>query len=374
MKVAILSLKLHTNYGGLLQAYALQTVLERDGHTVEILSGSNNMPPLKWYKKPICYCKRLTLKIIKDKHISIFYEEQYNKAYSVLSENTNKFISEFLHIREIKSFTDIKKDDYDAYVVGSDQVWRKKYFCLPWNSPLRNAFLGFTKDWNVKRIAYAASFGVDEWEYSETETKECEELAKHFQKIGVRETSAVDLCHKYLNVDATQVLDPTLLLPAETYIDLIKEEPQSDGNLLVYILDENEEKSKLVERIAKERYLQPFRLNKKFNVSGFSIGTVFPKVKVQTWLKGFFDAKFVVTDSFHACAFSIIFGKPFVAILNKNRGATRFITLASLFGLDKNIIFNVSDYDSDSEYSLPDDINERKTSLVTDSIKFLSFR
>ena len=102
--------------------------------------------------------------------------------------------------------------EYDAYVVGSDQVWRPNY-----NPFMKAMFLGITEREDVKRIAYAASFGTSKWEFSPQMTSECAVLAKKFDMITVREKSGVDLCREYFGVEATWVLDPTMLLNREDY-------------------------------------------------------------------------------------------------------------------------------------------------------------
>ena len=96
---------------------------------------------------------------------------------------------------------------FDAFVVGSDQVWRPRY-----NAYIPNLFLDFTEGMSVKRIAYAASFGTDQWEFSAEQTTISSFLAKKFDIVSVREASGIQLCKQNLGVDAIQVLDPSLLL------------------------------------------------------------------------------------------------------------------------------------------------------------------
>lgn len=79
----------------------------------------------------------------------------------------------------------------------------------------------FAKDWNVRRIAYAASFGVDRWMFSKKQTLNCQRLLKLFSFVGVREDSGVMLCRKYFDVNSTHVLDPTMLLDVNKYVALM---------------------------------------------------------------------------------------------------------------------------------------------------------
>ena len=346
MKIGVLTLPLHTNYGGILQAYALQTVLERMGHCVEVL----NLPQIKTLpsKWPIVFAKRLVKKVIFHKKCFIFAEFRHNKYYPLLSKNTQQFIDSYVNQRMIWSLNEVKEKDYDAIVVGSDQIWNPSCFRSMWNADMETAFLGFTEKWNIKRVAYAASFGKDEWMYSKEETEKCIELAKKFVCLSVREKSGVDLCLNQLKVSADIVPDPTLLLGKDFYIDLVKKAKvkKSSGELLCYILDESAEKNELIRAVARDRNLVPFRVNSKIEDAFASIEErVQPSV--EQWLQGFCDAKYVVTDSFHACVFSIIFGKPFIVYGNKMRGLTRFTSLLSFFGIESNLITSLSEYSKD---------------------------
>ena len=188
-------------------------------------------------------------------------------------------------------------------------------------------FLNFCeKEENLKRIAYAASFGVGDWEYSPKQTRECSKLAKKYDAISVREQSGVKLCKEYLGVDATWVLDPTLLLTKEDYLPICKEIPVcNEKYLAVYVLDENDEVTATYEKEAAAHGL----VIKKFHADSKSTLTV------PEWLAMFRDASYVVTDSFHGTVFSIIFGKEFKSIYNKGRGTARFESLMNLYNSGK---------------------------------------
>jgi exopolysaccharide biosynthesis predicted pyruvyltransferase EpsI len=202
---------------------------------------------------------------------------------------------------------------------------------------------------NVKKIAYAASFGVDDWEFTEEQTRECARLAKQFDTISVREDSAVELCKKYLNVDAVHLLDPTLLLNKEDYLALINSvnTTPSNGDLFVYILDKDEKKTHIANEVAKQKNLTPFKLLPK----QFLIETSKNEIEkciyppIEQWLRSFLDAKFIITDSFHGTIFSIIFEKPFIVIGNKKRGLSRFNSLLEMFRLEERMINENDEFD-----------------------------
>ena len=122
MRIGILTLPLHTNYGGILQAYALQTVLEKMGHEVVVFDTPNKtlLPPL--WKMPLSFGKR-TLKKILGRTDRIFVEHYQNKIRPVIAKNILPFIDGKIHRKVIKNFHQLSQADYDAIIVGSDQVW-----------------------------------------------------------------------------------------------------------------------------------------------------------------------------------------------------------------------------------------------------------
>lgn len=344
MRIGILTLPLHTNYGGILQAYALQTILEIMGHQVVVFNKKIKYSLPLWIL-PLLFTKRIIKKyIIGRKDTRIFAELYQKRDFPIIAQHTQYFINQYINTYKVDSFSTLKEVDFDAIVVGSDQVWRFKYFVSMFGEGIENAFLLFAKDWRTRKIAYAASFGVDIWKLSKKQTRECKELIKKFDFISVREDSAVDLCKRYLGVDNVEhVLDPTLLLKKEDYIDLVlqENEPVSGGNLFYYLLDKDEQKMSAVEKTAQFLNLNPFTVMPINNRSRNIENRVYPTVT--KWLRGFMDAKFVVTDSFHGVVFSILFNIPFVVISNETRGSARFLSVLKMFSLENRLINNSDD-------------------------------
>lgn len=338
MKIGILTLPLHTNYGGILQAYALQTILKCMGHDVCLIEKQMFPLHVPLWKTPLLYGKRICRNILGHYYFPVFYEQKMNRESPTIRQFTDKFINKYIKRKIYKKYSDINKNDFDAIIVGSDQIWRPLYF-----PNIETAYLDFAKEWDIKRIAYATSFGTDFWEYSLRQTKKCRYLLQKFDAISLREKSGVDLCSKYFHLEATHVLDPTMLLESDDYIKLFKTEnvPQSQGTLFNYILDETPEKISLIEKIAKDKGLIPFRVNSNVETYNTPLHNRI-QPPVEQWLRGFYDAKFVVTDSFHACVFSILFNKQFLVIGNEARGMSRFKSLLSLFKLEDRLIDNTS--------------------------------
>lgn len=364
MKIGILTLPLHTNYGGILQAYALQTVLERIGHEVVVFDTDKHRS-LQFSKMPLIYSKRI-LKNVLGRKCEIFPEQKWNREYPVISQYTQPFIGKHIHRLVINDLRKLNEKDFDTIVVGSDQIWRPIYY-----PNIANAFLDFAKGWNIKRLSYAVSFGTDKWEYTEQQTNICKELIKKFHAISVREDSGIRLCEEHFNMNAVHVLDPTMLLTADDYISLFKcaNTPKSKGNLLVYVLDENKEKSSFIENLAKEKKLQPFRVNSKVEDHNAPLNERI-QPPVEQWLHGFYNAEFVITDSFHASVFSILFQKQFVVIGNKKRGLSRFSSLLKMFGLEDRLVTDTKSITAlrDIDYQL---VNNKLQEKKEYSLSFL---
>ena len=348
MRIGILTLPLHTNYGGILQAYALQRVLQGMGHDAVVIDEEKRFH-FSLKRRVEMYVKGKIKRLLLGKDAIIYSPEYYKLLWEARTKYTGRFVVEHIARRGVSDVSEIAEGEFDAVVVGSDQIWRARYAKL--FPGVRNAFLQFTEGWDVKRVSYAPSFGTDRWEYDKADTAVCAMMARMFDAISVREASGVELCKENLNVDATHVVDPTLLLDATDYGKLIKvDTPKSQGDLMCYVLDKGKDVENILSDIAQKRTLKPFYTNSQTENQKLSLEErVQPSV--EQWLQGFRDAEFVVTDSFHACIFSILHRKPFVVVGNKNRGMARFESLLKMFGLEERLVFSYEDY-SQREKSL----------------------
>ena len=373
MKVGILSLTLHTNYGGILQAYALQTILERMGNTVIVLDKDRGCHRSA-LRQSLTLGKFLLSKYLFRKDVVYSNPRKKDKERREREQHTQTFIKKNIHRCVVRNIQPGVFSNVDAIIVGSDQVWRPKYFKGQWKTGIEQAFLQFASSYQIKRIAYAPSFGTEEWEYSEEETGNCAQLLRLFNAVSAREESAVSLCREKLHLsDVKLALDPTLLLSKEDYIQLVErtQTVKSSGNLLCYILDNSKEKQALVSQIARERNLIPFHTNSQIgNPHAPQKERIQPPV--EQWIRGFIDAEFVITDSFHACVFSIIFGKPFVVIGNKERGMARYKSLFNQLSLEGHMLFSVQDYDNSLSYQVVKEAYYRLDQYRNSSMAFLT--
>lgn len=356
MRIAILTLPFFTNYGGILQGYALQTILERIGCRTQHLQPSfpfRSRPP--WWVMPAVFMKRAFRKYVqKDGCLKVF--EDPNKT---ISQHTRRFIREHLSIRYMKpkDWKDTLVDEYDGFIVGSDQVWRPKY-C----GHVDRMFFGFIRGRLTKRIAYAASFGTDENEYSENEVELCRKLMTDFTEISVRELSGINLCMDVFGRKAKCVLDPTLLLTAEDYRRLVPEDysSQNRGKIMTYVLDKSREIASFVRKYSTYRNITAFSVMGNVDDASRPISERI-QPPIEKWLCGFMDAQFVITDSFHGCVFSIIFHRPFFCLGNLNRGQDRFKSLLSIFGLEDRMVDPDTPLDA-----LPKDMDWSKVDAILD--------
>jgi nitroreductase len=268
----------------------------------------------------------------------------------------------------------IGRYDFDAIIVGSDQVWRPKYA----RGILSDFFLGFVPedDDKVRRISYAPSFGASDWEFDAGQTAVAKRLIQRFTAVSVREDSGVALCRDHLGVEAQHVLDPTLLLTPEHYARLFdfRQRKSSGDRLLTYILDGNDDKARVTDAIAARLSLRPFSTSGQPSGPADAPGGPGGDKTVEGWLAAFHDAAFVVTDSFHGVAFSILFNKPFIAYGNPGRGLARFTSLLKMFGLEDRLVVSSKDVDLDGVVQPVDwsTVNDRLSRLRGDSLRFLT--
>ena len=369
MRIGVLALQLRYNFGGILQAYALQKTLKKLGYDAVHIDQYRYVSIGPWYKRYPIYLKRTIRKFLFGENLIVRADVAINNATNTISTHTEQFINKHINRIFTKDFSNITKENFDAFIVGSDQVWRPQYFF----SKIENAYLDFAKEWDVKRIAYAASFGTDEWEYNEEQTINCTSLLKKFDAVSVRESYATVLCKEKLRAKALHVLDPTMLLEKEDYIKLFKERntTQSEGNLFCYILDESIEKDTIISRISKEKGLTPFYVNSKYNNAEAPLEERIQQ-PVEKWLRAFYDAEFVITDSFHACVFSIIFNKQFIVYGNKERGMARFESLLTLFELEDRLVSSPGEVNKVLQATIDwDRVNSIRKQKKEESLSFL---
>lgn len=362
MKVGILTLHKSKNYGAVLQLYALKTILEKkaiDTYIIDRYSVHKNILYYLYFK---LYPKHFIFSI------KWFFFDKFNKKY--LSKKTRKYTS-------TKSLTKFcQNENFDICIVGSDQVWRLEYSDIG-----LNYFFDFIEDSNVKKISYAASFGLNDWNENIEITLKIKNLLKNFTAISVREESGIKICNDIFNVDASLVLDPTLLLDKEDYEKLFikKQFKRKSGKIISYILGNNKEAISKCKKVSQElnyeysdlystcSILEYFTLNRNSNKNIFH-------VSVENWLFEINNADYIITNSFHGTVFSIIFEKQFIVIDHKTGGSDRIYTLLKILGLedrffvDENSI-NINNLNRVVNFK---EVKEKLELIKTDSLSFIA--
>lgn len=339
MKIALLTLPLSSrNYGGTIQCYALCSILKKFGHEVIVLDRRKDKAPFIW----------LILSHFKQwiyKHVLKIKGKYFDWNY--VCQDLDRFItSNMVVTKPLYSTLELRKEfirgNFDAIILGSDQIWRKPYV----SSILDFWGVFIPANLKVKKIAYAASFGTEKWEYSEEETRTCRKLASLLSAISVREDNGIDLCKTHLQVNAVHLLDPAFLLERKSYYSLLekKDRDLQQSSLSTYILDMTSEKASLINVVKNYlgvNDLLQFSI-REYEEEGKRNGS-FRYPSISTWLTVYEKSDFVVTDSYHGCVFAILFNKPFIVIANSERGIVRFESLLKMFHLYNHLVFSLAD-------------------------------
>lgn len=338
MNVRIITLKLWGNYGSMLQAYALYQLCVKLGGCPMVVQMTHK--PLQRLEISVSSVRSFIVGILRALQINclpLHYEPSC--VAKNLGRKAKRFCAKFISCIDDEEESKCQDKKSYPYIVGSDQVWRSVYARMHKTVPF--FFLDFaTEEQRRKSIAYAASFGADEWEGTPEETERCRELIKQFKAVSVREYSGIEICRQVFGVEAVQMPDPTLLASMEDYERVIDSEttrcPKSSF-FASYVLDGSAEVSQLLDEVERTTGLYHQRLMPKSMARRRSDRFY---CTVAQWLRYIRDCEVAITDSFHGCVFSIIYNKPFVCLGNELRGMARFDTLFKTFGLEERLVLS----------------------------------
>ncbi|MBP1617632.1 MAG: polysaccharide pyruvyl transferase family protein [Bacteroidetes bacterium] len=344
------------NYGAVLQTYALYKILN-ELENVEVLDYSPDFSV-----KPI---KFDLFNLLRQKTTMFF-----KPSSEIRKERFSNFLLDNIKLSDKHSSYEhlvSKIGEYAILVSGSDQIWSPKV----WGKLYPAFFLAFASE-DYKKISYASSLGNGV--YSNNEKSLVKEWLAKYSHIGVREHYAENYLRKELGVESQVVLDPTLLLSAHQYRKIIEVKDKQDSDyVLVYTPNQNPKEcidfAKLIQKKigAKEiRYIggSSKYFNKKNGYIQESIAG--PK----EFISLFDRARFVVTSSFHGTAFSVIFNRNFVNILNK-REPERAKTLLGDLGIIERIldqIDNIDNIELEIDYQT---VNQKLEKLKLKSLDYL---
>ena len=275
------------NYGAILVAYAVNKIIEKLGYSVLML------------QRPNCRVNKKSFPMIfAQKHYNI--SRVYNGANDLVNLNNH----------------------CENFVVGSDQL-----FSYILN--IERAFLGFVSN-TKNKIAFATSFGRDEYNTTAEVINERKTLLNRFNHISLRE-KGTKLCNEIFDLaNAVEVIDPTQMLPAESYSELCRNVYLKEAQkpyLLTYALDINQEKAEAIKYVANKLGLNIVYI--RINIKSKQQPKTDLKIYKDTYTPEEFlylykNASFVISDSYHGTLFALKFNKPFISMVNIARGALRY--------------------------------------------------
>lgn len=332
-KIGILTYHRVSNFGSLLQTYALQQYLIKKGNEVEVID---------------YYPERLRMKRLLF-HVSPNWSRPFLRMTAHLIPAVisrllgyhmmNRFLHKYIKLTE-KSFA--SEDELlanlpqaDIYMNGSDQIWNLDTSDGKTDRVFFMAFLSKKKI----RTAYAGSFGKDD--FSEEELTEIKKYLSDYKSISVRENTGLDILRRIGIDNGVWVLDPVFLLKKEEWLQIVPRMKLPHNYLLVYNLNRNPKISEMAQKIAKDRNLDIVNFAHSFLFIKGAKNIIYPTPN--SFIALFANAGYVITDSFHGTAFSINFNKQFVCI-PAPRFNSRLESVLSLFGLRERLIYDWEDY------------------------------
>lgn len=327
MNVGILTHPLNNNYGGILQAYALRTYLTQKGYHVIIVHREIDQSFIlirwiRWILKTLHHPRYYHPNVTdRTKNIRPFVSKYFEQTDSIMSQRQMRKVCKVYNL--------------DMVIVGSDQVWRRD-FAIKFGF---NYFLDFVPK-DCCKVAYAASFGINDWQYTIRETSKIKSLLKTFNGISVREDEAVNLLQDNIGIIAKHLIDPTLLLQSENYDKIASSRKVKEKYIFAYWLGDKSKLKEILDPYYEQRYsivVVNLRENKE-------------QISIEDWLSYIKYADFVITDSYHGCVFSILYYKQFYIHKNDSGGNGRLVSLFRMLGIqDKlvnpNIVINYGSID-----------------------------
>ncbi len=275
-----------------------------------------------------------------------------NTPWEPETQQTIDFLSRYFYVSRERDFDKLGEYNQfcDGFMLGSDQMWTEPSTNLIGYS----FFLDFAGK-NVKKIAFSTSFGHANFSDDPEMVETARDFFSRFDAISVREKSGVKLCREAFGLEAEQVIDPVFLCQKK-YYDLLADQVQAEcpkRYLLCYILDPSEKKEKAAQVIAEKENLEIITIlgMKEYTwaVNSWHTGTVLPRITTEQFLYYIKHCSYLLTDSHHGTCFGIIYEKPYTALVNASRGATRFETVAELLGLQANMVYDPAEIYADGQ-------------------------
>ncbi len=336
MKIGILTFHHSLNCGAVLQAWALQTHLRKQGYNAKVI----NYGKIGWPGKYSLRCDSFrhfigSLYKWVNTFFTTFAIESYRRHLYW------KFLRKQMQLGRVVKKAEINRCNHTHLIVGSDQVWHPII-----NEGDDTYFLANAPD-GAKRISYAPSFGVDQFG-TELERKMSVWLS-HFNSLSVRERQGAEIVKRLCGRDATVVCDPTLLLSRYDY-EAIECKPLFDlpeKYIAVYTICGHPWAEDVAVKLGKNMGMPVVHV-----IGGQLARWHLPgEVKRLTalgpaeWLWFMHHAEYVITNSFHGTVFALIYHKPFVVALNGKASDDRMRSLLGRLGLAGRLMEDTDAFD-----------------------------
>lgn len=328
MRIGLITIHNANNYGAVLQTFALVNVLSTYGK-VEVINYDNrhisrDSDLIRFY--PSIHGLLGTGK-------DIFRIIPRRKAIGKFLEFRNRYINT-TQLYSKRKLQQNKLDKFDIYISGSDQIWNPA--CVSRKKVLDSIyFCDFTSS-EKKKISYASSLGS--YSFSSSEKEQLKIYLKDFTHISVREKEAQLFLNDLLSLNVEHVLDPTLLLSKQEWLDSfkIKENDSAEKYILLYSVPRSKLLAKTVDYISKKLNLKVIAINQSLT-TGAKVSQQIRDAGPIEFLSYFSSASFVITDSFHGTCFALNFAIPFVSV-SAGKNINRVQSLLSIVGLEDRIL------------------------------------
>lgn len=328
-KIGIITMHRINNYGSVLQAFALQYIIEKMGFDVQLID--YNYPNIFQYTRGVALPKNdWKAKVIK----SMSWLHPYNRYDYKFQDFRNRYFKLSPYYKDFDVIHQ-KAISYDLYITGSDQVWNPKF------TKGDTTFLLDFAEKNANKISYASSFSCTQLgkEYEATYS----ELLAQYQAISVREWGGVELVKRLTGQQAVITVDPTLLLDDNAWKTVVSKRCRYSKNyILLYVLSYSFNPIPYIYDLAlylsKELDLRIVVLGKHPYLSKYKNVESILDAGPLEFLQLIENAVCVVTSSFHGTAFSVNYKKPVYAVVNGKNDDDRISSFLSDVSLDKSII------------------------------------
>lgn len=315
------------NLGASLQAYALAQFLKQEGHDVQIIDYKpdylSRHYSLTWVANP-----KFDRPLIRQLYLLAKLPGRLKARKSLRKQRFDAFRKEFLPLtpQRYESAEALRRDlpEADVYIAGSDQIWNPVFQ----NGKDPAFFLTFAPE-TKKKISYAASFSVDA--LSEADQNRMQPWLKRLDAIAVRESSGIGLLEQ-MDLRGTQVMDPVFLLD-RAHWEAMAVRPQSSGYILVYDFDKSDQVRKMAMTLS-QRTGKP--VISVFPMEGAC--EVWENMGPREFLGAVGNAEYVISNSFHATAFSLLFQKKFYVLNREEKINTRMRDLLEAVGMAHRLV------------------------------------